>query len=218
MKDKIAEYIDRTAQVTAEKTADKVRHVMQVNYYHAMERCLRVYKKLERQMANPDDYGFMPAGRSHDVTTAPPPGSGVVSREDVMETLTAARLRSYGFTAEDYFKISAAVKAFGDKPEFIVIRMYYFNEDANGNDRPDDAKPYTFEEIAAELAAVGMERSERSLRTLRTKLVQDMVVFVYGTSGALSLELREKRPHAPENAQREGGQHDSERAADAQTD
>ena len=96
--------------------------------------------------------------------------------------------------------------------------MYYFNEDANGNDRPEDAAPYTFDEIAAELAAIGLERSERTLRTWRTNLVQDMTVALFGTAGALSVESREKRPHGPENTQREEGQHDSERAADAQAE
>lgn len=212
MKNKIiTEYIDRTAQVTAEK----IRHILPVNYYRATERCLRAYKKIMRQMENPDDYGFMPVGRSHDITTAPPPGSGVVSKDDLMATLTAARLRAYGNTAEDFFKISAVVKTFEAKPEFIVIRMYYFNEDANGNDRPDDAKPYTFDEISAELAALGMERSEKTLRSWRTNLVQDMTVALFGPVGALSVESRGKRPNTPENTSQEDDRHDSEGAADA---
>lgn len=211
MKDKIAEIIDRTAQATA----DKIRRVLPVNYYRATERCLRIYKKLERQVASPNDYGFMPVGRSHDITTAPPSGSGVVSKDDLMETLTAARLRAYGNTAEDFLRISAVVKVFETKPEFIVIRMYYFNEDANGNDRPDDARPYTFDEIAAELAALGLERSEKTLRSWRTSLVQDMTVALFGPVGALSVESREKRPHGTE---REDSQHDGGRAADAKAE
>ncbi len=214
MKDKITEYIDRTAQATA----DKIRRVLPVNYYRATERCLRAYKKIKSQMESPDDYGFMPVNRSHDITTAPPPGSGVVSREDLMATLTAARLRAYGNTAEDFFKISAVVKSFMDKPEFIVIRMYYFNEDACGNDRPESAKPYTFDEISEELRAIGVERSEKSLRTWRTNLVQDMTVALFGPVGALSVESREKRPRSQENAQQEDSRHDSEGTADAQTD
>ena len=215
MKDKkITEYIDRTAQVTAEK----IRHVLPINYYRATERCLRSYKKIMRLTASPDDYGFMPVNRSHDIMTAPPPGSGVVSKDDLLDTLTAARLRAYGTTAEELFKIGAVVKVFEDKPEFIVIRMYYFNEDANGNDRPDDAKPYTFDEIATELAAIGLERSERTLRTWRTNLVQDMTVALFGTAGALSVESREKRPHVQEKTPQEESQHDGERTADAQAE
>lgn len=212
MKDKIAEYIERTAQTTA----DKIRRVQPINYYRAMERCLRTFKKVGRQLADPDDYGFMPIGRSHSITTAPPPGSGVVSRDELMETLTAARLRAYGNTAEDYFKISAVVKMFEEKPEFIVIRMYYFNEDANGNDRPEDAKPYTFEEIADELAAIGMERGEKTLRSWRTNLVQDMTVALFGPVGALSVETREKWTHSPENTQQDKTQHGSEHTAETQ--
>lgn len=83
------------------------------------------------------------------------------------------------------------------KPGFIVIRMYYFNEDATGKPR-GDAKPYTFAEIAEELEAVGIQRSEKILRKWRTKIVQDMTVQMWGADGALSVEARE-----PKQGQRE---------------
>lgn len=59
--------------------------------------------------------------------------------------------------------------------------------------RAAGGKPYTFDEISAELEAIGIERSERSLRTWRTKLVQDMTVLLFGVDGALSVEAREPK-------------------------
>lgn len=85
----------------------------------------------------------------------------------------------------------AQLKRATNDPEFIVIRMYYFNEDAYGNDRSSDSRPYTFEEISEELAAAGLQRSEKTLRSWRTRLVQDMTVTLFGIDGAVSVETRD---------------------------
>ena len=68
--------------------------------------------------------------------------------------------------------------------------MYYFGEDAHGNDRGPDARPYSFEEISEALTTAGIPRSEKTLRTWRTRLVQDMTVLLFGIDGAVSVESR----------------------------
>ena len=87
-----------------------------------------------------------------------------------------------------YYDIKTIVELFQDQPEFIVIRLYYFNEDINGNDRGPDAKRLTWEEIADELEAAGIHRSVSALRIWRSRLVQEMTVMLFGVDGALSLE------------------------------
>ena len=169
------------------------RQQRNLNLYRTTERLLRNYKTYLKLVTDLDNYGFEPIEKSHDISVAPPPGSGVSDRVELYEEHVAARRASYERTKARFDEIDAVVKQFQDKEEFIVIRMYYFNEDANGHDRGEDAKPYTFEEISADLAAVGINRSERSLRTWRTKLVQDMTVLLFGVEGAVSIEAREPK-------------------------
>ena len=153
---------------------------------------LRNYKTYQRLVEDIESYGFEPVEKSHSVSVAPPPGSSVMDKVDLYDEYVAARKASWARTKARYDEIDAVVRQFEGEQEFIVIRMYYFNEDAYGNDR-GDAKPYTFDEISEELAAVGIDKSARSLRVWRTKLVQDMTVLLFGVDGAVSVEAREPK-------------------------
>ena len=189
----VKEIIREAAREGARETVNLQRQQRNLNLYRTTERLLRNYKTYQKLVTDLEGYGFEPIGKSHSISVAPPPGSGVSDRVDLYDEHVAARRASYERTKARYDEIDAVVRRFKDKEEFIVIRMYYFNEDANGQDRGDDAKPYTFDEISEELAAVGIERSERSLRTWRTKLVQDMTVLLFGVDGAVSIEAREPK-------------------------
>lgn len=126
-----------------------------------------------------------------------------MDRLDLYEEHVAARRASYERTKARYDEIDAVVRQFEDREEFVVIRMYYFNEDATGADR-GDAKPYTFEEIAEELSAVGLNRSVQTLRKWRTRLVQDMTVLLFGVDGAVSIEARDPKQGQPEEGGTDG--------------
>ena len=180
------------------------RQQRNLNLYRTTERLLRNYKTYLKLVNDLDNYGFEPIEKSHSISVAPPPGSGVSDRVDLYEEHVAARRASYERTKARFDEIDAVVKQFHDKEEFIVIRMYYFNEDAFGRDRGDDAKPYSFEEISEELAEAGVYRSERSLRTWRTKLVQDMTVLLFGVEGAVSIEAREPKQGKTEEGAADG--------------
>ena len=147
--------------------------------------------KLKKLVENVDDYGFVPGERSKSITIAPPPGGMMRDRNEILEEIVADRQVSYERTKARFEEIDSVVQQFADNPEFIVIRMYYFNEDAFGNDRAPDSRPYTFEEISEELAITGLQRSEKTLRSWRTRLVQDMTVTLFGIDGAVSVETRD---------------------------
>lgn len=189
-KKNVEQIIKETAEATASAVIGQQRRARAANLYRAMERLLRNYPKLKKLVVNVDDYGFVPAERSKSVTIAPPPGGMMRSRDEILEEVIADRQVSYERTKARFEEIDAVVRQFADSPEFIVIRMYYFNEDANGNERDPDSRPYTFEEISEELAMTGLQRSERTLRGWRTRLVQDMTVLLFGVDGALSVENR----------------------------
>lgn len=191
-KKKVEQIIEETAKATASEVIVQQRQARQVNHYRAMERLLRNYPRLKKLVENVEDYGFVPVERSKSITIAPPSGGMMRDRTEILEEVIADRQVSYERTKARFDEIDAVVKQFENDPEFIVIRMYYFNENAHGMERDPDSKAYTFEEISEELASVGIFRSEKTLRSWRTRIVQDMTVTLFGVDGALSVESREK--------------------------
>lgn len=177
------------AAVTAVVSA--LRRILSINHYRAMERLLRNYPIAKKRVEDMENYGFYPVGHSNSISVAPPPGASIRDPIDVTEEIIAERKKSYARTDAQFWELDTVIRQFIDKPEFIVIRMYYFNEDAYGNDRGPDSKLYTFEEISEELTAVGIQRSEKTLRSWRTRLVQDMTVVLFGIDGAVSVETRD---------------------------
>lgn len=193
MKKSIDEVIHDAAVAAASEVVRQQRAAKTVNFYGAVERLLRNYKKLQRLAASEADYMMIPE-RDHSISVAPPPGGVPRDREDVMQDRINERRASYQRTVDQFNELDAVVRQFAEKPEFVVIRMYYFNEDANGYDRGADTRPYSFEQISEELALAGLQRSERTLRQWRTNIVKDMVVALFGVDGALSIETpREPR-------------------------
>lgn len=165
---------------TAQETVKAIRRESGRNYYRATERMLFAYKKLAARLANKDEYMQL-AGRSKDITIAPSASSR--DRADAIDAALRDREISYMRTQAQYDELYDIIKQFESDPRFIVIRMYYFNEDAQGNDRAEDAQRMTFDEIAYELG-----RNENTVRNWRTKLVQEITVQLFGLEGALSLE------------------------------
>ena len=199
----VDELIQKAALAGAQETVRLQRHQRNLNLYRTTERMLRNYKTYQRLVEDIESYGFEPVEKSHSVSVAPPPGSSVMDKVDLYDEYVAARKASWARTKARYDEIDAVVRQFEGEQEFIVIRMYYFNEVAYGNDR-GDAKPYTFDEISEELAAVGIDKSARSLRVWRTKLVQDMTVLLFGVDGAVSVEAREPKQGQSEEGTTDG--------------
>lgn len=192
-KDKVEKLIKDTARAAAEEVVRQQNATVRTNHYKDTERLLRNYKAMKSLYDHPEEYTLIPPERSKSVTVAPPPGGGFRSHEDIMDEAIEARLRSYGVSCAQFRWIDDVIKQFENKPEFIVIRMYYFGEDVHGNDRPEGSKYYTFEEISERLAEVGLSRSEKTLRTWRSQLVQDMTVCLFVIDGTLSIGNRESR-------------------------
>lgn len=192
MKDQ-AKYIRETARATALEVLGLQRLAGRTNYYRVTERLLRNYKTLKRLVESPDEYGYIPPQRSSSISAAPPSG-GVRDPQEAMEAAIQAREESFSRTKAQFEILHAVVEKFVDRPEFVVIRMCYFGEDAQGNDRPENAGQYSWEEIAEELETAGVRRNEKTLRSWRTKLVQDMTVLLFGIDGAVSVENRDTRP------------------------
>lgn len=187
--------LEQTIYTAAKEGAREMMHLeragKETNHYRAMEDLLRNYPRVKRLEEHPEEYGFFPVGKSKDISVAPPPGSGAVDKVEAAELYVESRKRSYVRTLDRHAEVTAAVKMFEKRPEFIVIRMYYFGEDEYGNDRGEGAKRYTWEEIAEALEHVGISRSVSVLRGWRSNIVREMTVQVFGIDGAISIESRE---------------------------
>lgn len=201
-------YIDEAAKAGALEVLHLQHKVFTINYYRATEDALRAYIKVKRQLEHPEEYGFFPTGKSHDISVAPPPGLGLRDKVEANELFVESRKNSFIRTADKFNEIHMAVKAFENRREFVVIRMYYFGEDEYGNYRGDDAKRYTWEEIAEALEHIGINRSVSVLRGWRSSLVREMAVMIHGVDGAVSINTIENTQQMKH--ERNGEKHDTE--------
>ena len=182
----VRELINEVARATAcaayENTSGPV------NYFRAMESLLFNYKKLAALVADYEGYMKVELPEKSTSIIAFSPSSGPYkAKEDILEEIERDKLAAYQRTRERFEEIEKVVNLFRDRKEFHVVRMYYFGEDAEGNQRPDDAKPYTWEEIAFELSDMGMVRDAKSARRWRNKIVNDMAVCMFGKAAAVGI-------------------------------
>jgi len=185
--DEVRELINEVARATASMAyIDGMGG--EVNYFRAMESLLFNYKKLAALVADYEAYTHVELqGRSKSITSYTSNGGNAYRTEDdILEELERDKVKAYHRTRARFEEIDRVVKLFAERKEFHVIRMYYFGEDGAGNTRPEGAQPYTWEDIAEELAGMGMIRDEKSARRWRNKIVNDMAVCMFGKPAAES--------------------------------
>lgn len=161
----------------------------EVNYFRAMESLLFNYKKLAALVADYEAYTHVELqGRSASISSySPSSGYTYRTEEDILDEMKRDKIISYHRTRARFEEIDRVVKLFAERKEFHVIRMYYFGEDAKGNERPAGAEPYTWETIAAELEGMGLIRDAKSARRWRNKIVNDMAVCMFGKPAAVGV-------------------------------
>ena len=194
MKQEIREIIDETAKAMVGDNL-MAAALAGANFYTATESLLRSYKKVKQMVENIEDYGFEPVRRSTSITMAPPSGGAMVDWNDVQDDAIRERMRSYLRTEAQFERLERLIEQYEANPYFIVIRMYYFGEDAEGNDISNDGKQRTMEDIANELDAIGFEysKSNKTLAKKKTEIVRDMTVTLFGEPGAVSIEMYRAR-------------------------
>lgn len=190
MSSKISEDVRKLISEVARATACAAYEITSgpVNYFRAMESLLFSYKKLAALVA--DYEGYMKVElpeKSTSIIVFSPSNGPYKAKEDILEEIERDKLAAYQRTRARFEELEKVVNLFRDRKEFHVVRMYYFGEDAQGNERPADAKPYTWEEIAFELSDMGMVRDAKSARRWRNKIVNDMAVCMFGKAAALGM-------------------------------
>ena len=140
---------------------------------------------------NPRRMNFGALRVLNDDRVAPGKGFGTHPHKNMeiisLDEMKRDKIISYHRTRARFEEIDRVVKLFAERKEFHVIRMYYFGEDAQGNERPAGAEPYTWEAIAAELEGMGLIRDAKSARRWRNKIVNDMAVCMFGKPAAVGV-------------------------------
>lgn len=158
-----------------------------VNYFKAMETLLYNYKKLAALVADEEAYCEVEyhAGRKTFSTT--PQAKGFIQRKteaEIVEEMREEKQKQFKETKSGFDSLTRAISLFEGHKEFVVIRLYYFGEDINGD--PREGGTATWEEIAEELSDAGILKEIKTARRWRNKIVNDMAVCVFGIPAAVS--------------------------------
>ena len=94
----------------------------------------------------------------------------------------------YDITLKDFRRIEKVIRQFEDRKEFIVVRMYYFNENADGTPKAADAPQATWEELSE---AIGKEI--KTLSRWRNNIVNDMAICLFGIEAAIQQGTERKK-------------------------
>lgn len=159
-----------------------------VNYFKATETLLYNYKKLAALVADEESYCEVEYHAGRSTFAAAPKVQGYVQRkteEEIVEEMRDEKRRQFNETKFGFEKLKRAISLFEGQKEFVVIRLYYFGEDINGNPR-DSGKAATWEEVAGELEEAGILKEIKTARRWRNKIVTDMAVCIFGIAAAVS--------------------------------
>jgi hypothetical protein len=159
----------------------------QVDHYRTTEKLLYNYKRLESLVRNEEEYLTIEHhAKSKSVVVFNPSGGAFKTEEDVMLEAAHERAISYARAVVNFREVERVIDLFRDRKEFIVIRMYYFREDADGNEREHSGARCTFEDIAIELSERDILKDEKTARRWRTNLISDIAVCMFGKAAAIS--------------------------------
>lgn len=176
---------------TAEETAAKIymeNVAGQVNYYRIVEKLLYNYKSLQELVRNEKEYLTVERHeRSKSVVVYSSGSRGVYqSQDDIAEELAREKLLNYERTAANLREVEKVLAIVRNRKQFIVIRMYYFNENADGSEREASAPQNTWDDIAFELGERGILKDAKTARRWRNNIINDIAVLMFGKPAAIS--------------------------------
>lgn len=164
------------------------------NYFRAMQDLLRKYKGLKALVAAEDEYLLL---RDHDKSVASAPRNKSASCPiDAWEQRLDAKAESYVRTLTQFDALDHVVQMVSGRPEFVIVRMYYFGEDYSGNDRPPRDRPYTFLDLQCDLEDAGIQLSRKTIQRWHSTIIRDMVTLLWGIDGAVSLQTPSNNRHS----------------------
>ena len=158
------------------------------NYFRSTELLLRNYPELAELVVDTEMY-MENARRERSKSLVSfrtnagglPPGEA----EDEAERI---RENNFAYTKDRFDEISRVIKVYAGRKEMAVVRMYYFREDKSGKRINANAEDITFEFVASELGI-----AEKTARTWRSRIVNDMAIALFGKGAAIEAATYRKQ-------------------------
>lgn len=150
------------------------------DYYRIMEQLLFSYPALKQLVEDRDGYVGTPLAERSKSIIKQGVQTSMRSREDVQEEYERDRENAYNQTLNDFLRLERTVQLHKMRKEFVVVRMYYFNEEWDGTARKDGERN-TFLDIAVDTG-----HNEKTLRNWRNRIVNDMAVCMFGIEAAVA--------------------------------
>lgn len=171
--------VERATQQTAEALRSVQQTAPERNYFKIMEKLLYSYPTLKRIVSDKAAYTKVELqGRSGVVRFKP--NAAWKSQEDRLEELERDKEAEFDTTLKDFRRLDRVVQQFRERKEFVVVRMYYFNESADGTPKEAGTPEATWEDLSIEL-----EKDIKTLRRWRSKIVNDMAICLFGIDAAI---------------------------------
>lgn len=183
--------LDIIAAAVAQATRQTVEVLQQQaperNYFKITEKLLYSYPTLKRIVSDKTAYTRVELqGRSGVVRFNP--NAAWKSQEDRLEELERDKEAEFDTTLKDFRRLDRVVQQFRERKEFVVVRMYYFNESADGTPLPEDAQEMTWEEVSFQV--------DKGLKTVirwRNEIVNDMAICLFGIDAAIQAGTERKK-------------------------
>lgn len=174
--------IQETVEATLSQIKIGNRKDEYINYFSAMEKLLYAYPALKALVANKQEYIDVEYQyKSKDIVQTQVNGT---YRDDPEEIFKEQRQNSFERTRDHYGEVDQVIRQFRHLKKFNVIRMYYFNEDAQGNQRDTDAPKMTWEDVAWDLSEIGIVIDEKTARRWKNDMIRQMMVVMFGPDAA----------------------------------
>lgn len=177
--DLIALAVTQATQQTAEALRSVQQSAPERNYFKIMEKLLYSYPTLKRIVSDKAAYTKVELqGRSGVVRFNP--NAAWKSQEDRLEELEQEKEAEFDTTLKDFRRLDRVIQQFRERKEFVVVRMYYFNESADGTPKAVDAPQATWEVLSEEIG-----KEIKTLSRWRNNIVNDMAICLFGFEAAI---------------------------------
>lgn len=168
---------DTTAALKAEAPAAPAP---ERDYFKIMEKLLYSYPTLKRIVSDKAAYTSVEIQERSKSLVRFSPNTQWKSRDDIIDEMERDKEAEYDKTLKDFRRIERVIQQFKDRKEFVVVRLYYFKENADGTERAPTDPEMTWEEVSYQL-----EKEAKTLRRWRSVLVNEMALCLFGIDAAI---------------------------------
>lgn len=176
----VAQAVEQTKEAALQTAPPPASTTQSVNYFGVMEKLLYNYPRIKRLLGDKAGYTKVDLQERSKSIVKFGVQQAHKDRETIIEELEQERESEYSKTLKQFKELEGVLQLFREDKRFIIVRMYYFNEQFDGTPRPPDAKAITFEDIAVDTG-----KDEKTLRRWRRSIVADMSICLFGAQAAM---------------------------------